>query len=591
MILARLKALREQMKQHGMDAYIVHSADPHNSEYSAAHWHARRFLSGFTGSAGTLVVTQNGGALWADGRYHIQAEEELQDSGLQLQKQGLPTTPELDQWLFSTLPNQATIGFDGRTFDLARIQGWQGTLAAKKVSWKTHLDLLNEIWTDRPPLPISPLQDHAVTYAGVSREDKLTQLRSYMSKRSLTHYLVSALDDVAWLTNTRGGDVAYCPVAEAYALVTMEAATLYIDPAKVSESLRQALTKSGYLLAGYEQVGEQLQRCPPGSRLQLDPNTTNYQLFQSLPNWLAKQLESSQIAHFKAIKNPTEQQHFRTTLATDGVAFVRFAHWLEHTLKEQSITELEAEQVLAEFRSMNPDLMDLSFRTIAGYGANGAKMHYAASADKPVQISTDSFFLIDSGGQYPGGTTDITRTFHFGTPTEQQKSDYTLVLKGVIALSQARFLEGTMGIQLDIIARQHFWQQAINYGCGTGHGVGFCLNVHEGPHSLSPKWIREPLKPGMLVTNEPGVYRQNEYGIRIENILLVQEDTENAFGRFYRFETLTLAPISKQALDPSLLNQNERNWLNQYHQQVEKELSPHLNEDERLWLHQACQPI
>ncbi|WP_086479447.1 aminopeptidase P family protein [Oceanospirillum sanctuarii] len=583
----RLTALRQLMQEQKLDAYFIPASDPHSSEYLAAHWQGRQWISGFTGTAGAVLVTLDQAGLWTDGRYYIQAEEQLADSGIRLFRAadlGVPTPAE---WLQQNLPAGSRVGFDGETLSANQAKGF----ADKGMKLVSHFDLLDMIWLDRPEIPKDEAFEHSVDFAGLSLSDKLNQLRACMKEQQSDYQLLNALDDIAWLFNLRGTDLPYCPLVLSHALISQESCWLFISPEKLSPQLAQKLKDQGVTLDSYNQCAQQLKQIPTGSVLRLDPAITNYSLFASVPQGVSVQQGQQLTTALKAIKNEVEQAHFRKCMTDDGVAVVRFSHWLDQTVSTGSVTELGAEEKLESYRRMIPGYQQPSFRTIAGYRAHGAKMHYGATPESDCTVEPGSFFLVDSGGQFTNGTTDITRTFSFGELSEQEKTDYTLVLKAHIALSNARFREGCRGTQIDALARAPLWERGIDYACGTGHGVGFFLNVHEGPHSLSQKWIDEPLKPGMTVTIEPGIYREGQYGIRIENTLLVVEDITTEFGAFYRFEPLTLAPICTRPLMKELLTASECDWLNRYHQQVYQKLAPGLNEEERVWLAEQTQAI
>lgn len=579
-ILERLSKLRKEMIAKQLDAYFIPSSDPHSSEYLAEHWQGRRWLSGFTGTAGSLVVTLNDAGLWTDGRYYIQAEEQLKGSGIKLFRMVDPGVPSWTQWLSQTLPKNGKVGFDGQTVTVDQAD----TLTSLGLEVVANEDLLNSIWLDRPTVPTDMAIDHGVHFAGLSFTEKLMLLRQQMHHEDLDYQLLNSLDDIGWLFNIRGSDTAYCPVVLAHALIGQESVELFIDAHKLPFELAARLQRENVQLFPYSDCAKSLNKLPAGGRLRIDKNITNYSLYQAIPSTIVINDGQQLTTQLKAIKNDTELDHMRACLINDGVAMVRFIHWLETNIPLGIVTELSAEQYLDDCRREINGYKEPSFRTIAGYQAHGALMHYAATPESNIVVGTEGFFLVDSGGQYPNGTTDITRTFHFGVPTDKERHDYTLVLKAHINLARARFKMGSRGTQIDALARAPLWEHGIDYSCGTGHGVGFFMNVHEGPHSLSQKWIDEPLKPGMTVTIEPGIYRENEYGIRIENILCVATDIKTEFGTFYRFDTLTLAPIDTIPLIKSLLNEAEIEWLNQYHHEVFTKLSPLLNESEQHWL-------
>ncbi|HHF3004332.1 TPA: aminopeptidase P family protein [Vibrio diabolicus] len=587
----RLTLLREAMSFHNVSAYIVTNNDPHNSEYSADHWLARSWISGFTGSAGDIVITQQGGGLWTDGRYYIQAEEQLHGTGLELFKAKQPETPTIAKWLATTLPENGIVAVDGRAISYAFYQGLKQAFEAKNIKIILDLDLLAPIWLERPPRPSAPVFEYPTAFAGVETENKLARIRSWLTENQVDSLLVSTLDDVMWTMNIRGGDTNYCPVSEAYLIVEQSRATLFIDKAKLPQDVERALTEQSVHIRHYNYVSQYLNQQCEGLSLAFSPTHTDSLLVSSIERNVNLKPMACPVTAMKAIKNETELTSLEQALTDDGVAIVRFMNWLEEQVPSGLVTELSAEAQLNHYRRQTRHYVSDSFRTIAGFAAHGAKMHYAADEESNAVVNESNFFLVDSGGQYLGGTTDITRTFHFGSPTIKQRKDYTLVLKAVIRLTQTRFMKGSTGANLDIMARGVLWQHGIDYKCGTGHGVGICLNVHEGPQNFSQSHHEVELKPGMVITNEPGVYREGEYGVRIENILKVVEVEQNEFGTFYGFETITLAPIATNALDLSMLDQAELDWLNHYHSRVYQALSPFLDTQDKNWLQSTTQLI
>lgn len=589
-ICERLALLRNAMKQRGYSAYIVTNNDPHNSEYSAAHWLARSWISGFTGSAGDAVVTAQDGGVWTDGRYYIQAEEQLSGTSLSLFKAKEAETPSIAKWLAQTLPTQSVVGVDGRSISYAFYQQLEQELTPKGISIEL-ADILTPIWQERPLRPQAPIFSHNIAYAGESVDDKLTRLRDYLRDEEAQALLVSTLDDVMWSLNIRGADTPYCPISEAYLLVTAQSCHLFIDRLKINAALEKQLLDAGIVTLDYGKVSDTINLLPSKTKLHFSSTNTDSLLASSINLTISLVDTPCVVTKMKAQKNPTELASMEQTLIQDGVAMVRFMHWLEQQVPSGQVTELAAEQQLQGYRKQLDGYLSDSFRTIAGFAEHGAKMHYAANEQSNATIDESNLFLVDSGGQYPGGTTDITRTFHFGQPTEQQRVDYTLVLKAVIRLTTAQFLKGTTGANLDILARGVLWQHSIDYKCGTGHGVGVCLNVHEGPQNFSQNIKEVALELGMVITNEPGVYREGEYGIRIENIMKVVPRTSNEFGEFYGFETITIAPIATNLLNLAMLESTERSWLNNYHQQVFELLSPYLGGDTLDWLKDTTRPV
>ncbi|ELV8722341.1 aminopeptidase P family protein [Vibrio harveyi] len=587
----RLSSLRDAMATYNVAAYIVTNNDPHNSEYSADHWAGRTWISGFTGSAGNVVITTQGGGLWTDGRYYIQAEEQLHGTGLNLFKARQPETPSIPKWLASTLEAGSTIAVDGRSISYAFYKELKQALEPKNIQIILDLDLLTPIWHDRPSRPTEKIFEHPVAFAGIETKQKLADLRSWLGDNRVDSLLVSTLDDVMWTLNIRGADTPYCPVSEAYLVVEQTRATAFIDKAKLPAEIEKQLNEQGVSVRHYDYVSQYLNQQCEGLSLAFNPSYTDSLLVSAIEQNVSLKPMACPVTDMKASKNPTELANLEQSLKDDGVAVVRFMSWLEDQVPSGLVTELSAEAQLKSYRRQTRHYVSDSFRTIAGFAAHGAKMHYAADEESNAVINETNFFLVDSGGQYLGGTTDITRTFHFGSPTIKQRKDYTLVLKAVIRLTQTRFMKGSTGANLDIMARGVLWQHGIDYKCGTGHGVGICLNVHEGPQNFSQSHREVELKPGMVITNEPGVYREGEYGVRIENIMKVVEVEQNEFGTFYGFETITLAPIATSMLDITLLSQDEVDWLNHYHTQVYKALSPSLDAHDKTWLQGATQMV
>lgn len=585
----KLQALREAMQTQGIAAYIIPSADPHQGEYVADHWKSRTWISGFTGSAGTVVVTAEHAGLWTDSRYFLQAEAQLDGSGVALHKLGVPHTPEHLQWIMENLAAGSKVGLDGRLFSVGQVRRMAKLFYEKKIELNANLDLIEKIWTDRPPLPQPPIFEHEVRFAGASRQQKLAQVREKMGKADF--YLISTLDDVAWLFNLRGRDVACNPVFYAYAIVGKDLAWLFIENEKVPTELKMQLNQDGILLMPYNGLEAFLKNIPEGKTALLDLATTSNQAFSAIASQNVLEGENL-VAELKAIKNPTEIKLLKETMARDGAALVRIFRWLEMTLEKRSVPEAEVAERLAAFRSGLDNYFGDSFDAIVGYNGNGAIIHYHPQHGTCANIEKNGILLLDSGGQYLDGTTDITRTIALSPPSAAQKMDFTLVLKGVLGLSMAKFPKGTNGVQLDTLARSPIWQHLVNFGHGVGHGVGFFLNVHEGPHGFSPVGNSprsgKAVEPGTVTSNEPGIYRAGDYGIRTENLILCVEDSENEFGKFYRFETLTLFPIDINLIDKNMLTEPEQLWLNTYHDECFEKISPHLDADEKAWLRQKC---
>lgn len=589
----RLAGLRREMEAAGIDAYIIPSHDPHQSEYVAAHWEARAWLTGFTGSAGVAVVTAAHAGLWTDSRYFLQAEAELAGSGFSLHRLAVPHMPEYINWLRDNLAAGSVLGFDGQVFSLSQAQHLDRQLESKQIELVYGADLVGEIWGSRPPLPQGEAFELGLEYAGQSRADKLAIIRKGMNGQPF--YLATALDDIAWTLNIRGSDVECNPVCISYLLIGQEKVYWFVQEQKVPPALRQALRQDGVEVRPYRQLESFLEDLPGSPAVLYDPASTSILLYECLA---AEQWRKSKnlIAPLKAIKNAVEIANIRKAMRKDGVALLRLYRWLEAELAAgRHPTEYGLAQQLASFRREQGNYLGESFAAIVGYGANGAIVHYKPEEGTCAKIRPEGILLLDSGGQYLEGTTDITRTTALSEPDAEQKRHYTLVLKGNIALSRAKFPLGTAGVQLDILARMHLWQAGLNYGHGTGHGVGYFLNVHEGPQGITPNPIGErgttPFQAGMLTSNEPGFYQDGAYGIRIENLeLCLPAATENSMG-FLCFEPVTLFPIDLKLADLNLLDGEERAWLNDYHRRVFDGLAPLLDEEERQWLAKQCQLV
>lgn len=587
----RLQHLRSAMQAAGVQAWIIPTNDPHQSEYVAGHWQARAWFSGFTGSAGTLVVTQSMASLWTDSRYYLQAEHQLPLDLISIHKTPAHETPDPFRWLGSVLAPGDTIGIDGRLLSIQQAESARNSATLGGLSLATHLDLSGEVWPERPPLPQTPIYAHDEAFAGRSRADKLRDVRTRMAAQGVQAHLICTLDDIAWTLNLRGADVRCNPTFYAYLLLDQERGHLFIDRDKVSDVEEHALLEDGIQLHPYDALAEQVSHLQ-GSLL-LDPATTSSRITFALPDAVQVHHGETLPIALKAIKNPIEVAHLRKTMAKDGVALLRLWRWLQTQLPHGVAEDVVARQLIA-FRSEQPHYRDESFDAIVGYAANGAIVHYRPEPGNSATIVEDGILLLDSGGQYLDGTTDITRCFALGDPTAAQRRNATLVLKGHIQLATMKFPAGTNGAQLDAFARMHLWQHGLNYGHGTGHGVGFFLNVHEGPQGIAARPAGKalvPFAPGMLTSNEPGYYEQGSYGIRIENLVLCIELEETAYGKFLGFETLSLFPIDLNLLERDLLTPAERDWLNAYHLRVLETLSPLLHLEEKEELTEMCRPI
>lgn len=581
----RLTALRSAMKQQQIDAYIIPSSDPHLSEYPADCWKAREWMSGFTGSAGTLVVTADKAGLWTDSRYFLQAAQQLEGTGIDLYKMGLPETVTIPEFLLHELQPGAKAALNGQTYSAADAIRLENELKKKAVTLSSDADLIEPIWQERPAIPDAPLFEMPEALSGQPTEEKLSALHAKLREAGADSLILASLDEVAWTFNIRGTDVAYNPVAISYAFISENENILFIHPKKLNPETAERLKKQGVKLADYSMIYTYLSRLPENARVFVDKQKTNVALYRSLPAGCTIIEGISPACHLKSIKNETEINGFRSAVVKDGVALVRFYNWLENQMAAgEKVTEISLAEKLTAFRAEQPQYIMDSFETIAGYAAHGAIVHYSATPETDATLRPEGLLLIDSGAQYLDGTTDITRTTALGAPTEQMKKDFTRVLKGTISLAKSKFPAGTRGSQIDLLARKALWEAGINYLHGTGHGIGHCLNVHEGPQSIRMEENPVVLKPGMVISDEPAMYRTGEYGIRTENMILCREDSETEFGRFLGFETLTLCPIDTRLVIPTMLSARERAWLNKYHQLVYDKLSPYLDEAEKTWL-------
>lgn len=590
----RIATAQRALAELGLAACLVPSSDPHLSEYLPARWQGREWLSGFTGSMGTLVLTRTRAALFADSRYWTQAETELAGSGIELVKIDTGASTHHVQWLAQNVAAGQAVGVDGAVLGLAAAQQLREALSKVGASLRTDIDLFAHIWPDRASLPQAPVYEHDAAFIGAPRATKLAQVRAAMAQLGASHHFISTVDDIAWLFNLRGSDVSYNPVFLAHALLDAQSATLFVAQGKVPANLAARLKQDGVLLQDYPQAGPALATLPTSAVLLLDPRRVTLGLRESAPAAVKVVEAINPSVLLKSRKGPAEAAHVRAAMEQDGAAMCEFYAWFEAAQGHERITELTIDERLTAERAKRPGFVGLSFNTIAGFNANGAMPHYRATLESHAVIEGNGLLLIDSGGQYPGGTTDITRVWPIGTPSAAQKRDYTLVLKGTIGLSRARFPLGTLSPMLDALARAPLWAQGMDYGHGTGHGVGYFLNVHEGPQSIS-KAIPDAnmaMQPGMITSIEPGLYRAGLWGVRIENLVLnVPAPTTEPFGDFLEFETLTLCPIDTRCIDKALLAADEIAWLNAYHATVRTRLSPLVGAAGLAWLTQRTEPI
>jgi len=591
----KLQALRSLMSENGLDSYIIPSSDPHQNEYIPPCWQFRAWISGFTGSAGTVVVTADKAGLWTDSRYFIQAENQLKGSSIELFKLKVPHTPEHIPWLASTLKPGSKVGIDGRYFSMGMVQYMEDILTNAGHELITDIDIMSPVWIDQPALPSDPVYIHNIKFAGVTRHEKIRQVVEGMQNAGADYHLLTTLDDIAWLLNLRGNDISFCPLFLSFCVVGAKGTVLFINQSKLSPSISELLGSDNIEIKPYEAITSFLENLPNGSAILFSPEKVNYALLQSIPTGVKKIPGMNITTGLKAIKNKVEIDGLKQVMIKDGAAWVKTLYWIDHQV-HSGVEESEWSVALkiAEFRAAQAEYRGESFHPISSYGWHGAVVHYSVTPQESLKIFPNGIFLLDSGGHYSDGTTDTTRTVTLAEPADQQKSDFTRALKGTLGVSMLRFPKGTKGYQMDMIARRSLWEAGLNYGHGTGHGVGFLLSVHEGPQTIGTSasgYLNVSIEPGMVTTVEPAIYREGSYGMRTENMTLVVEDIENEYGTFYRFETLTLAPIDRNLIDKSLLTTSEIEWLNSYHQRVYMELADSLNDEEKTWLHKATRPI
>ena len=577
------------MGERNIDVFIIPSSDNHGSEYVSEYFRVREWISGFTGSAGTVVVTKKEAHLWTDGRYFLQAENQLKGSEVILEKMGEPGVKTYTQWIFDNIKDGGTVSFNGKVFTVANLEKLKDEFKGKEININPVEDVFEELWQDRPAMPKVDMFIHDVKYAGKSAQEKLSEVKNEMKKINVDSFLLASLDDIAWLLNLRGGDVACNPVFLSYFLIDGENSTLYVDGEKLTEEVRKYLGDTGVTIKGYDDIIHDLKQVK--GTITFDPTKTNVWLKAAIENQV-KVIEKRNITtDLKAKKNEVELKSMENAHIKDGVAVVKFINWLKANIGKEEITEMSATDKLLSFRKAQDGFVDISFDTIAGYGPHGAIIHYKADETTNSKLQPKGLFLVDSGAQYFDGTTDITRTIALGELTDQEKEDYTLVLKGHLNLGNVIFREGTVGCNLDVLARKDMWSRGIDFNHGTGHGVGFMLNVHEGPQNISKSLIDVQLEVGMVMSNEPGIYRAGSHGVRIENLIAVQPKITTEFGNFLCFKNLTICPYDLDAVKVEMLNEEERGWINAYHKEVFAKLSPLLKEEEVSWLKTATREI
>ena len=589
-IKERIHALRMTFRPNNIKAFIIPSTDPHLSEYVAPYWMSREWISGFTGSAGTAVILMDKAGLWTDSRYFLQAEKELEGSGITLYKEMLPETPSITKFLCQNLKPGESVSIDGKMFSVQQVEQMKEDLAPYQLQVNLFGDPLKNIWKDRPSMPDAPAFIYDVKYAGKSCGEKVAAIRTELKKKGIFALFLSSLDEISWTLNLRGSDVHCNPVIVSYLLVTQDEVVYFISPEKITQEVNEYLQEQQVSLRKYDEA-ESFLNSFAGENILIDPKKTNYAIYSAINPACKVVRGESPVTLLKAIRNEQEIAGIHHAMQRDGVALVKFLKWLEASVLSGKETELSVDRKLHEFRAAQPLYMGESFDTIAGYKEHGAIVHYSATEESDVTLQSKGFLLLDSGAQYLDGTTDITRTIALGELTEEEKTDYTLILKGHIALAMAKFPAGTRGAQLDVLARMPIWSHGMNFLHGTGHGVGHFLSVHEGPQSIRMNENPIVLQPGMVTSNEPGVYKAGSHGIRTENLTLVCKDKEGMFGEYFKFETITLCPICKKGIIKEMLTAEEVKWFNDYHQTVYKKLSPSLNEEEKKWLLEATKAI
>ena len=590
----KLQALRAVMKANGIDIYVVPTDDFHQSEYVGEHFKARAYITGFTGSAGTAVITLDEAGLWTDGRYFLQADKQLEDTTITLRKMGEPGVPTIPEYLAEALPSGGTLGVDGRVISVNTGDEYEKIAADKGGKIQYHQDLIDQIWTDRPELSREPVFALGVEYAGETTESKLTRIREEMKKNHADKHVLTTLDDICWTLNIRGNDVEFFPLVLSYAVITMDSMELYIDESKLDDELKASLSKDGVHLHPYNDIYEDIKKLDADTTLLLDKVRLNYALYKNIPEQVTiVDVQNPEIL-FKALKNETEIENIRKAQIKDSIAHVRFMKWVKENVNKQEITEISASDKLDEFRAEMGNFLRPSFDPISAYGEHGAIVHYSSTPETNVQVKEGSLLLMDTGAGFYEGSTDVTRTYALGEIPQYMKDDFTLVAISNLCLADARFKEGISGANLDYLARRPFWERNMDFNHGTGHGVGYLLNVHEGPSGFH--WRTRgnsicPFQKGMVITDEPGIYIEGSHGIRLENEVLVCEGEKNEYGQFLHFEIITLIPFDLDAINPDIMTESEKKLLNQYHAKVYETLAPHLTEEEAEWLKKYTREI
>lgn len=590
----RVAALRKLMAEKQMDAYVVPTADFHQSEYVGEHFKARKFISGFSGSYGTAVITMDDGGLWTDGRYFFQATNELEGSGIRLMKMFVGDTPSVTEFLADAVPEGGTVGFDGRVLSMGEGQEFEEALSAKGIRINYSEDLIDEIWADRPPLSEKPAFFLEEKYSGESAASKIARVREKMKEAEADVHIIASLDDTCWLLNIRGDDVDFFPLLLSYSIVTMDGVELYVDERKLNDQIQEELAKNNVTVHPYNDIYEDVKKLDASLTAMIDPMKMNYALYKNIPCKIVEAANPTIL--MKAMKNPVELENIKEAHIKDGIAITKFMHWVKTRYDKEEITELSSADKLTAFRAEQEGYIHDSFEPLCAFADHAAMMHYSPSPESDVVLKEGAFFLNDTGGGYYQGSTDITRTFVLGSIDQQMKKYFTAVVRAMMRLSRARFLYGCYGYNLDILARGPIWDLDLDFQCGTGHGVGYLGNIHEPPTGF--RWYIVPsknehhqLEEGMVITDEPGIYEDGQFGIRIENEFIVRKGVQNKYGQFMYFETITFAPIDLDGIDPEEMSRDEREWLNSYHKDVYEKIGPHLTEEEREWLKEYTRPI
>lgn len=593
-VTERIAALRALMAEKGMDAYVVPTADFHQSEYVGEHFKARKYISGFSGSYGTVVITREDGGLWTDGRYFFQAQNELEGSGIRLMKMFVGDTPSITEYLCDCVPEGGTVAFDGRVVSMGEGQEYEEALAKKQIRINYSEDLIDVIWEDRPPLSDKPAFFLEEKYSGESTESKLARVRAAMKEQGAGSHIIASLDDICWLLNVRGDDIDFFPLLLSYAVVRQDGAEFYVDESKLNERIFEELKKNHVTVRPYNAIYEEVKKMDPSETVLIDPMKMNYALYKNIPCKIVEAANPSIL--MKAMKNEVELENIRKAHIKDGIAITKFMYWIKNRYDKEKITELSSAKKLTELRRAQEGYIRDSFEPLCAFADHAAMMHYSPSEETDVTLSSGAFFLNDTGGGYYEGSTDITRTFVLGSVDAQMKRYFTAVVRAMMRLSRARFLYGCYGYNLDVLARGPIWDLDLDYQCGTGHGVGYLANVHEPPTGF--RWYVVPsknehhqLEEGMVITDEPGIYEDGQFGIRIENEFVVRKGVKNKYGQFMYFETITFAPVDLDGIDPEEMSRDEREWLNHYHEQVYEKIGPHLTEEEREWLKEYTRPV